>query len=239
MAEVDRITFAQPPAVYVQAIFDETNAKTRRGLTAQEFDAEVIKLGNRLYEDLFHNAQGDLPGFKSFYRDELYPASEHEAQGRSRGADRAARLGRFYIPWEILRASLSDASGRWHTDRLAFASASTWRVGWPGRGRATNCRSWKSPWWRRPRTSGSSSRRWTPCGICSGAGQDDRAQSGLETFLQDGRADVLHFACHGAFDDVIPARSAVKLEDRVLRPVDLTPAYRNFARPASGLHERL
>lgn len=232
MAEVDRITFAQPPAVYVQAIFDELNAKTRRGLTAQEFDAEVIKLGNRLYEDLFHNAQGDLPGFKSFYRDELYPASEHEAQG---GTGRAAPTVQLvsdepYIPWEILRASLSDASGRWHTDRLAFCerfNLARWLAG-PGPGH-------KLPILEIALVAPPSNLRFVQSEVDAlrdmlGARVKTIGHKAeLETFLQDGRADVLHFACHGAFDDVIPARSAVKLEDRVLRPVDLTPAYRNFA----------
>ncbi len=83
--EVDRITFPKPPDAYLQVLFDELNTRPAGNLTPQEFDGGVVKLGNALYESLFHNAYQDLPGFKSFYRETLYPLSErgvHTGAGR-------------------------------------------------------------------------------------------------------------------------------------------------------------
>lgn len=232
MTEVDRITFAQTPETYVQTLFDELNARTKGALTAQEFDAEVSRLGNRLYEELFHDADGDLPGFKSFYRDELHPSSE---RGVHSGAGRYVPTVQLvsdepYIPWEILRGSLCDASGKWRTDPLAFCerfNLARWLAG-PGPGH-------RLPILEVALVAPPSNLRYVRQEVDALRALPGlrvttiEHKADLETFMQDGRADVLHFACHGTFDADVPARSAVKLGDRILRAVEMTPPYRNFA----------
>jgi CHAT domain-containing protein len=52
----------------------------------------------------------------------------------------------------------------------------------------------------------------------------------LETFLQTGQAEVVHFACHGQFKSALPDRSVVVIGKRSLRPADLTAENRNFGR---------
>ena len=102
---------------YLQALFDELNTKVAGNLTPQEFDAGIAKQGNALYEDLFHNAYQGLPGFKTFYRETLYPLSERGAHtARALRAGGADRLRRAVHPLEILRGSLPDAQGRWRAD---------------------------------------------------------------------------------------------------------------------------
>jgi hypothetical protein len=232
MAEVDRVTFAKPPDVYLQTLFEELNTKTAGKLTSQEFDAEVAKLGNRLYEDLFHNADGGLPGFKSFYHDELYPASE---RGTHSGGGRYVPTVQIvsdepYIPWEILRGTLRDAQGKLRADPLAFCerfNLARWLAG-PGPGH-------KLPILEVVLVAPPSNLKFVRQEVDALRGLPGlrvkviESKPDLEAFLQDGRADVLHFACHGAFNADLPARSAVKLGDRFLRAAELTPPYRNFA----------
>jgi CHAT domain-containing protein len=52
----------------------------------------------------------------------------------------------------------------------------------------------------------------------------------LEEFFQTGEADVVHFACHGAFQADNPARSVLQLGDRMLCPDDVIAENRNFGR---------
>lgn len=233
-AEIDRIAFPKPPDAYLQALFDELNARTAGGLTAQEFDAEVMKLGNRLYEELFHNAHGDLPGFKSFYRDELYPCSEREAQG---GAGRYVPTVQIvsdepYIPWEILRGSLPDARGRWWADPLAFCerfNLARWLAGpAPGHKLSLLQAAVVAPPSNLKYVRQEVETLQNLPGLSVTLIEDKPA---LEAFLQHGKAHILHFACHGAFNAELPDRSAIRLDaNRFLRTRDLIPPqYRNFA----------
>ena len=229
--EVDRITFPKPPDAYLQTLFDELNTKVAGNLTPQEFDAGIAKQGNALYEDLFHNAYPGLPGFKTFYRETLYPLSE---RGAHTGAGRYVPAVQIvsdepYIPWEILRGSLPDAEGRGGPIRWRSASGSTWRVA--GRPR-------HGPQAAHPdRGAGRalSNLRFVQQEVKALQNLPGLAvklienKAALEEFLENGRAEALHFACHGAFNAELPARSAVKLGDRFLRVAELTPQYRNFA----------
>src|SRR5258708_5783618 len=51
----------------------------------------------------------------------------------------------------------------------------------------------------------------------------------LEEFFQKGQADVVHFACHGAFQAQIPGHSVVLLGNRTLTPDDIVAENCNFA----------
>jgi hypothetical protein len=231
-AEVDRITFPKPPDAYLQMLFDELNTKTTSKLTPQEFDSRVVKLGNALYESLFHNAYRGLPGFKSFYRETLYPLSE---RGVHTDAGRYVPTVQIvsdepYIPWEILRGSLADAQGRWRADPLAFCerfNLARWLAG-PGTPH-------KLPILTVALVAPPSNLRFVRQEVEALRNLPGLAvkvienKADLEEFLQNGQAEALHFACHGAFNVDLPARSAVKLGDRFLRATELTPQYRNFA----------
>ena len=230
--EVDRITFPKPPDAYLQTLFDELNTKVAGNLTPQEFDAGIAKQGNALYEDLFHNAYQGLPGFKTFYRETLYPLSE---RGAHTGAGRYVPAVQIvsdepYIPWEILRGSLPGAQGRWQADALAFCerfNLARWLAG-PGTAH-------KLPILTVALVAPPSNLRFVRQEVEALRNLPGLAirlienKADLETFLQDSQAEVLHFACHGAFNVELPARSAVKLGDRFLRAAELTPQYRNFA----------
>ncbi len=231
-AELDRITFPKPPDAYLQALFDELNTGTRGGLTPAEFDAAIARLGNSLYETLFHNAYQGLPGFKTFYRDTLVPLSERAATAGANYAPPAVQIvsDEPYIPWEILRGSLPDAQGRWRADPLAFCERFD-LARWPAPAGTPH----KLPLLTVVLVAPPSNLKFVRAEVealqrLPGlAVRVIETKAELEAFLQNGQAEVLHFACHGAFNADLPARSAVKLGDRFLRPAELTPQYRNFA----------
>ncbi len=227
--EVDRITFPKPPDAYLQTLFDELNTKTAGNLTPQEFDAGIAKQGNALYESLFHNEYQHLPGFKTFYRDILHPLSK---LGARIGYVPAVQIvsDEPYIPWEILRGSLPDVKGRWRADSLAFCerfNLARWLAG-PGTAH-------KLPILNVALVAPPSNLKFVQQEVEALRNLPGLAvkvienKTALEEFLQNGQAEALHFACHGAFNAELPARSAVKLGDRFLRAAELTPQYRNFA----------
>jgi hypothetical protein len=226
---VDRIEFPQPPAAYVEAQFAELDRKTRDGLSPAEFDDAVKRAGSNLYDTLFHNASSDLEGFKSYYWSTLYPWSEEAAAG---GQPLTVQVVSSdpYIPWELLRPSRRLADGHWESDPQYFCQRFALSRWLEKAGSATSF-----PLRTVALVAPPSNLAWVQEEVdaIEGLGLQIRPihdLAGLNHFLQNETADVLHFACHGRFGDADPARSTVIIGDRRLQPRDITAEYRNFAR---------
>lgn len=225
---VDRIHFDKPPDQFVDALFTTLDAKTKTGLSPQEFDAEVKKLGTYLFENLFHTqghaATPDLPGFQTFFWDRLFP---------KRGSAVQIVSEEPWIPWEILRPTRQRADGTWESDPLYFCerfALSRWlEVSGPGPAGRLPMRHLVvvAPPSNLAYVHDEVQSLTTLPGIEPTTIEDKAA---LEQFFQSGPADIVHFACHGKFQQQSPERSVVLLGDKRLSPMDLTAENRNFAR---------
>jgi hypothetical protein len=107
--KIDEITFEGNPSAFMKAIFDDLDAKTKTGLSKDDFDKEVAKIGYNLYQ-LFSGA-----GFKAFYWEQMYPRSELQIV-RSGGAERYIPTVQIvsaepYVAWELLRPFRRQADG--------------------------------------------------------------------------------------------------------------------------------
>jgi hypothetical protein len=214
--EIDRITFARPAEVYLQPFFDDLTPRNR--LTPAQFERRVRQIGSYLYDELFHE-----DGFKAFYWETLarLPA----------GATVQIVSDEPYIPWEILRPFRERPDGAQEPEqgflceRFALAR---WRSGRDQPSRLLLLRvALVAP----PSNLAYVQKEVEALQAMFGRQieiiQDKTA---LETFLQSGQAEVLHFACHGHFNLELPARSAVILGGEYWQPFELTAEYRNFGR---------
>lgn len=217
-SEVDQIVFPQPPDAYIEAIFADLNAKTKTGLLPEEFDAEVKKIGNNLYDKLFHE-----DGFKAFYWQHMYERSEV----------RTVQIvsDEPYIPWEILRPFRQRPDAIWESDPQYLCQRFALSRWLSGPGFATKLPLFRVALVAPPSNLAYVEKEVTAVQQMPGLQvQLIKDKQTLEQFLQTGQADVLHFACHGQFETQIPARSVVVLGNRTLHPDDLTAENRNFGR---------
>jgi hypothetical protein len=217
---VDHIRFPKPPDQYMAAIFADLDTKTKTGLTADEFEAEVKKIGNNLYDDLF-----DEDGFKAFYWEHMAPMPK--------GSAVQIVSEEPWIPWEMLRPFRQRADGFWESDPLFLCerfALSRW-LEVRGLGPATRLPMQditvvvppsNLPFVKDEVQALEQFPNWRLQKI-----QDKAA---LEEFFQHKQANIVHFACHGKFQEAIPERSIVLLGDKRLSPRDVTAEYRNFAR---------
>ena len=217
--EIDQIEFPQLPNVYIKDIFDDLNAKTKAGLSPQEFDNEVKKIGNNLYDKLFHD-----DGFKAFYWEHMYPTPE--VQTVQIVSDEP------YIPWEILRPFRQKPDGTWESDPKYLCERFALSRWLSGPGFATKMPLLQvalvAPPSNLPYVQKEVEAIQQMPGLQVVHLIEDKPT--LEAFLQTGEADVLHFACHGRFRAETPARSIIVLGNRHFQPDDLTAEYRNFGR---------
>ena len=215
--EIDRIEFPQAPDAYLQAIFDDLDAKTKAGLTPEEFDAEVKKIGNNLYDNLFHE-----DGFKAFYWDYMARLS---AQATVQFVSDEPS-----IPWELLRPFRQRSDGTWESDPRYFCQRFVFSRWLSGPGFAA-----KLPLRRVALVAPPSNLAYVQEEVKAIRATGLQVQiieekPALDRFLQTGQAEVVHFACHGQFKSAIPGRSVVVIGNRSLRPDDLTAENRNFGR---------
>ena len=211
---VDRIDFPQPPDRYMQSIFDDLDVRSGSGVSPDEFDRVVAKIGSRLWDDLFHD-----DGFKAFYWKHLQWVSTMQIVSDEP-----------HVPWEILRPFYRNWDDRWEAkgflcERHAVAR---WLSGpTPARRIDAHKVAIVCP----------------PSNLKYVVEEVEAIKSipglqveiigdkpVLETFFVSGEAEIVHFACHGQFDAAAPARSALRLGDRYLSPYEMTAEYRNFGR---------
>jgi hypothetical protein len=213
---IDTIIFPQPPDAYLKEIFDALDEKTSAGLTDLEFDNEVKIIGNNLYNKLFHE-----DGFKAFYWNYMHQLPPE--------ATIQIISDEPYIPWEILLPfHLKD--GHWESE-ISFLcqrfTLSRWLTG-------PQCGD-KLPLLKAVLVAPPSDLQWSDSEVkaitkmpgLSVTNITEKQQ--LEEFFQKGQADVVHFACHGAFKTNNPGQSFLLLGNRTLRPDDLVAENRNFA----------
>lgn len=228
---VDRLTFRRDPVEFVRETFEELSG-AQRILTAQEFDRLVRKLGSAMYERLFRKPLpgAGYPGFGDFYWGTL--------RQRASSLDPALRWRTLQvvseqpdIPWELLRPSRRRADGSWQADTFLCERFELSR--------------WLSAAVPPATVQLNDLTLVAPPSNLAWVADEVRAlrlmalnvtviekKSDLERFLRYGRADILHFACHGKFDALDPSRSVVLLGDREFTPLDVTAEYRSFARGA-------
>jgi hypothetical protein len=215
--EIDRIEFPQAPDAYLQAIFDDLDARTRAGLAPEEFDAEVKKIGNNLYDELFHE-----DGFKTFYWEYMARLS---AQATVQIVSDEPS-----IPWELLRPFRQKSDGTWESDPRYFCQRFVFSRWLSGPSFAA-----KLPLRRVALVAPPSNLAYVQEEVKAIRATGLQVQvieekAALERFLQAGQAEVVHFACHGRFKSAIPGHSVVVIGNRSLRPDDLTAENRNFGR---------
>lgn len=218
--EVDRISFKKGPDAFMDEIYQELNQKTKGGLTPAQFDEEVKIIGANLYDSLFRE-----DGFKRFYAEEMYGLPGQPAV--------QIISDEPYVPWEIMRPSRIDpATNRWESDEFYFCerfALSRWLAG-PQRPGALALQ-------RVAIVAPPSNLQYVQDEIDAikrlpGLQVTEiKTLAELRGFLQNGSAEIVHFACHGKFEGDDPGRSAVQLgSGEYLRPRDLVAEYRNFAR---------
>lgn len=207
---IDEIDFPQTPVAYMRTLFADLDRKTSGGLSREEYDTEVRRIGNKLYKELFHEE-----GFKRFYWTTL-DALPDEATVQIISDEP-------YIPWEILRpysekpdgSLVSDA--RYFCERFAFSR-------WFTKGmQPVN----QLPLLKVVVVAPPTNLQWVEEEVeaikeIPGLQVDVlRTMPKLEHFLTKGEADVVHFACHGAFQENYPGRSVLQIGNRYLQPDDL------------------
>ena len=213
---IDTITFPMPPDAYLRDMFHTLDEKASKKLSPSEFDAEVKKIGYNLYDKLFQK-----DGFKAFYWDYMH-ALPPEATVQIISQEP-------YIPWEILfpfrqiEGHVEDESGflcqrftlaRWLSgpqcgDRLPLLKA------------VLVIPQSKLPW---AEAEAEAIRKIPGLSVIT-----LKEKQQLEDFFQKGGADVVHFACHGAFEAQNPGQSVVLLGDRTLTPDDIVAGNCKFA----------
>lgn len=213
---IDTITFPKPPDAYLKDIFDALDEKIGAGFSPTEFDDEVKKIGKNLYNKLFHK-----DGFKSFYWNYMHALpSEATIQIIS---------DEPYIPWEILlpfhqKDGRSESESGFLCQRFTL---SRWLSG-------PQCGD-RLPLLKAVLVTPQSELCWVKAEAeaiqkipgLSVINLTEKQQ--LEEFFQNGQADVVHFACHGAFQAQNPGHSVVLLGDRTLAPDDIIAENGNFA----------
>ncbi len=213
---IDTIIFPQPPEAYLKEIFTALDEKTCAGLSALEFDNEVKKIGKNLYNKLFHEN-----GFKAFYWNYMHTLpTEATIQIIS---------DEPYIPWEIL-LPFQKKEGRSETETGFLCqrfTLSRWLAG-------PQCGD-KLPLLKAVLVTPPSELRWVQAEAeaikkISGLSVIPITEKQpLEEFFQKGQADIVHFACHGAFQAQNPGHSVVLLGNRTLTPDDIVAENCNFA----------
>lgn len=241
--KVDEITFPKDPAMYMEERFDELNQKTSIGADAINYDDEIEKIGNNLYQNLLHgkghkDSDGkELEGFWVYFWETMYPCSEQRVTRDGKGERYAPTVqivtDEPYIPWEILRPFRKQESGEIFTDPLYFCQ-----------------RFAMSRWLDGPRTGSNLPIRKIALVMPPSNLQYVKEEvtafermthkrgfqlvkihtlAELMEFLKSGEADVLHFACHGQFKLDKPEQSPVFMaQDEYFRPRDLTGKYLSF-----------
>jgi CHAT domain len=217
--QVDEIIFTSPPQTYIQKFFNDLDAKTINGLSPTEFDEEVKLIGNTLYDQLFHE-----DGFKAFYWNSMATLAE--------GSSVQIVSQEPYIPWEILRPFRLRPDGKQESDPFYFCqrfALSRWMAGpQPGS---------NLPFLKVILVAPPSDLHWVQDeveAIRNLPGLDVKIIKDKQTllkFFKTGEADVVHFACHGVFQETNPGRSEVLLGNRsFLRPEEIVAENSNFGR---------
>lgn len=213
---IDEILFSSPPQTYIQEFFDDLDAKTMSGLSRDEFDEEVKLIGNTLYDQLFHE-----DGFKAFFWNYMVNLAE--------GSSVQIVSQEPYIPWEILRPFRQRPDGKKESDPCYFCqrfALSRWVAGsQPGS---------ILPFLKVVLVAPPSDLSWVEREvetISNLPGLDVKIiedKQALLKFFKTGEADVVHFACHGAFQATNPGRSKMLLGNRILRPDEIVAENSNF-----------
>jgi hypothetical protein len=224
------LTFEQEgsPALYMRTRIEELDATVTREGDAARYADEVERLGNNLYEKLFIRG-----GLDAFYWERMYPRSEQRAGGSTEWGAPTVQIvsDEPYIPWELLRP-YRHIPGRVEVDPLFF------------------CERFALARWMDERHGSSTVDLFKVALVVPPSNLPfvqeevdafDRMQregrlrverietrEELDSFLARGGAHVVHFACHGRFEQEQPGRSLVMLGDDSLRPDDVTGRYLTF-----------
>jgi hypothetical protein len=229
---VGELTFEQEgsPGFYMRTRFEELDATvTSEGATARYADA-VERLGNNLYEKLFIRG-----GLDSFYWERMYSRSEQRGGGAPGWEAPTVQIvsDEPYIPWELLRPYRDTPRGievdplflcerfalaRWMDVRHGADAVELFKVALVVPPSNLSFVQEEVDTFERMQREGRL--------------QVERIETreALDTFLARGGAQVVHFACHGRFDQEQPGRSLVMLGDDSLRPDDVTGRFLAFGR---------
>jgi len=230
---VGELTFEQEgsPGLYMRSRFEELDA-TVTGPDAEARYADAVeRLGNNLYQKLFIRG-----GLDSFYWERMYPRSEQGAGDTREWSAPTLQIvsDEPYIPWELLRPFRDTPRGL-EVDRLFL------------------CERFALARWLDVQHSASSVDLFKVTLVAppsnlefvreevdafermqrEGRLEVDRIETReeLDAFLARGGAHVVHFACHGQFEQEQPGRSRVMLGNHSwLRPDDVTGKYLAFGR---------
>ena len=229
---VGALTFEQEgsPGLYMRTRFEELDATvTDEGATARYADA-VERLGNNLYEKLFIRG-----GLDSFYWERMYPRSKQQGGGAPGREAPTVQIvsDEPYIPWELLRPYRDTPRGievdplflcerfalaRWMDVRHGADAVELFKVALVVPPSNLSFVQEEVDTFERMQREGRL--------------QVERIETreALDTFLARGGAHVVHFACHGHFDQEQPGRSLVMLGGDSLRPDDVAGKYLAFGR---------
>jgi hypothetical protein len=214
--ELGRFAFPRPPEEYVDALFADLDAKSKRKLPATEFDDMLAKIGSSLFDSLSRG--NDL---RAFYWEQMH-GQVHTVQIVSQEP---------YIPWEIVRPSRPLPDRTWESAPFlgqGFA-LSRWLVDGfgPADRAALRHMTLVLPPSNLKFVQAEAESLQQTTGLTAEKIADKET---LEQFLRNGASDVLHFACHGEFETEAPDRSAVWLGQSYWQPRELTAEYRSFGR---------
>jgi hypothetical protein len=223
--EIDEIVFPRSPEAYMQAIYDDLDAMTKQGLSPEEFDDEVRRIGFSLYDELFH---GDTQpasgwGFRTFY----YRVMARLPQT----ATVQVVSDEPYVPWELVMPFRQKSDGRWESETMPLCERFVFSRWLSGPGPATRLALNHVALVAPPSNLAYVAHEVRVIkGIPDVQVEVIETKPALDVFLKSQQTDSLHFACHGRFNTDIPGRSAVQLGNRFLRPADITAERRNFGR---------
>jgi hypothetical protein len=236
------------PAQYMQRAYAELNATVPAGAAAAGFADTVEKIGNNLFQELF-----STPEARDYYWSKMYEATANIsaetgaaantfAETVMRGAQPAAVpvvqiiSEEPYIPWELLRPyRKGDAQHKAFVDpnylceRFALARGLSPGAAAPDRLAILSIAIVAPP----------SNLAYVQAEVDALAGLAGRYGLAVQTlrtrrdvldFLENGEAQVLHFACHGKFNLAAADTSFVRLGDDRLEASDITGRWTNFGR---------
>ncbi|MFY0563718.1 CHAT domain-containing protein [Archangium lansingense] len=230
---VGELTFEQEgsPGLYMRTRFEELDATVTSGVAAARYADAVERLGNNLYQKLFIRG-----GLDSFYWEQMYPRSKQRAGGAEAWSAPTVQIvsDEPYIPWELLRPYRDTGQGI-EVDPLFFCERFALARWLDVQHSASSLDLFKVALVVPPSNLGFVQEEVDAFERMQREGRMkvERIESkeALDTFLTRGGAHVVHFACHGRFEQEQPGRSLVMLGSHTsLRPDDVTGKYLAFGR---------
>jgi hypothetical protein len=222
------------PAMYMKTVYDELNAKTSgRNRTAEAFAEAVEIAGNNLYSALFQSE-----AFKDYYWQTMYPASGGDAEGPE--GLRATPSVHIVsdepdIPWELLRPYRQREEGKtivdpkYFCERFAVARGLSSSPAGPARLALEKMVLVAPPSnlkWVQPEVEALTQ-------LAGSYGLEleiIQSKDALKDFLENGEAQVLHFACHGKFNRDAAESSFIVLGSETMTASEITGKWTSFGR---------